>query len=43
MAKHYNLYLEEARSRKMPYLFVRFEDLVANPRPSLERMMRYLL
>ena len=43
MAKHYKLYMDEARQKKIPYLFVRFEDLVDDPKPQLELIMRYLL
>ena len=43
MVKHYGQYMQEARQRKMPYHFVRFEDLVADPRPHYEDIMKYLL
>ena len=33
MRKQYALYLEEARTKKAPYLFIRFEDLVSQPKP----------
>ena len=43
MRKQYGQYILEARERKSPILFVRFEDLIANPRPSLESTLRFLL
>ena len=43
MATHYKLYMDEARRKKIPYLFVRFEDLIDDPKPQLELIMRYLL
>jgi len=43
MVKHYGQYMQEARQRKMPYHFVRFEDLVADPRPHYVNIMKYLL
>ena len=35
--------MAEAKSRKCPILFIRFEDLVINPRPSLENLMKFML
>ena len=33
MARWYNRYIEESKMRKLPILFVRFEDLVTDPEP----------
>lgn len=35
--------MADAKFRRMPALFIRFEDLVLNPRPELYNMMRFLL
>ena len=43
MHNWYKAYLNDARSRQVPVLFVRFEDLVTNPEPELYRMMKFLL
>ena len=39
----FDVYMAEAKSRKCPILFIRFEDLVINPRPSLENLMKFIL
>ena len=43
MKNFYQVYLDDARARQVPILFVRFEDLVMNPEPVLERMMKFFL
>ena len=43
MYRWYKVYLEDARTRQAPVLFVRFEDLVSNPEPELYKMMKFLL
>lgn len=35
--------MDDAKLRKVPVLFIRFEDLVMDARPELENMMRFLL
>lgn len=35
--------MEEAKFRRRPILFLRYEDLVANPEPELQNLMRFLL
>ena len=35
--------MREARLRRVPTLFLRFEDLVANPEPELRSIMSFLL
>ena len=43
MKNFYNVWLADARARQVPILFVRFEDLVMNPEPELEKMMKFFL
>ena len=43
MCNFYRHYMDDARQRKAPILFVRFEDLVANPEPELMKIMQFLL
>jgi len=43
MKDHYQTYLDDARFRRAPILFVRFEDLVVNPEPELMKIMSFLL
>lgn len=35
--------MDDAKYRKVPTLFVRFEDLINNPEPEIKSMMRFLL
>ena len=35
--------MQDARHRKVPILFIRFEDLVMNPEPELCNLMRFML
>ena len=35
--------MKDARARKVPVLFVRFEDLVSRPEPELYKMMKFIL
>ena len=35
--------MKDAKSRSVPTYFVRFEDLVANPEPELNNVMKFLL
>ena len=35
--------MNDAKFRKVPTLFIRFEDLVMNPEPELYNMMSFLL
>ena len=35
--------MADARNRKVPILFIRFEDLVADPEPELRSIMSFLL
>ena len=35
--------MNDAKFRRVPTLFIRFEDLVMNPRPELENMVRFIL
>ena len=35
--------ITEARERRLPILFLRFEDLVMNPEPELIKIMRFLI
>lgn len=35
--------MQDAKSRSAPILFIRFEDLVADPEPELRTMMSFLL
>ena len=43
MKNFYKIYMDDARARQVPILFVRFEDLVMDPEPELERMMKFFL
>lgn len=42
MRQQYMTYIEEARSKKCPILFVRFEDLILNTKPQLENVARFI-
>jgi len=35
--------VKDAKFRDVPMLFIRFEDLVMNPKPEIENMMRFML
>lgn len=35
--------MKDARNREVPTIFVRYEDLVMNPRPELETLMKFFL
>ena len=35
--------MDDAKFRKVPMLFIRFEDLVMNPEPQLYNIMKFLL
>ena len=35
--------MNEAKFREIPVLFVRFEDLVMNPEPELNNIMKFML
>lgn len=35
--------MDDAKYRKVPTLFVRFEDLISNPKPEIKNIMRFLL
>lgn len=35
--------MDDAKFRRVPVLFIRFEDLVMDPKPELYNMMRFLL
>ena len=35
--------MKDAKFRDVPILFIRFEDLVMNPEPEIENMMKFLL
>lgn len=43
MNNWYQTFMKDARMRKAPILFVRFEDLASDPEPSLYRMMEFIL
>jgi hypothetical protein len=43
MKNWFKVILRDARLHKVPTLFIRFEDLVAKPKPELENIMRFLL
>ena len=43
MNNWYQTFMKDARERKVPVLFVRFEDLVSNPEPELYKMMKFIL
>ena len=43
MAEWYKVILFEHRKRVVPMVFVRFEDLVNDPEPQYEDMMRFFL
>ena len=43
LGKWYESLLADARSSKVPFYFVRFEDLISNPQPILEDLMKLLL
>jgi len=42
MAAWYQTYIQEAKMRKVPILFIRFEDLVTDPKSQLTNIMRFL-
>ena len=35
--------MKEAKFREIPVLFVRFEDLVMNPEPELQNIMKFMI
>ena len=39
----FEIVLRDARMHKVPTIFVRYEDLVVNPRPELEKIMKFLV
>jgi hypothetical protein len=43
MARWYRQLLEDAKMKRLPVLFVRYEDLVSNPEPELRQIMAFLL
>lgn len=43
MAAWYRQLMFDAKMKKLPILFVRFEDLVLNPEPELTNIMKFLL
>ena len=43
LGKWYGSLLEDATSGKVPFYFVRFEDLISDPKPILEDLMKLLL
>ena len=43
MINWYKTYMDDARLRAAPILFLRFEDLVMNPEPELYKMMQFML
>ena len=42
-AKFFDVYLKDVKARKVPVLFVRFEDLLTDPEPELRNIMRFFL
>lgn len=42
-ARWFGVYLEDARKKNVPILFIRFEDLLLDPEPSLYKMMQFLI
>lgn len=42
MAKWFRTLMNDAKVKNLPVLFVRFEDLVANPEPQLREIMMFL-
>jgi hypothetical protein len=43
MTAWYKCLMKDARMKRLPYLFTRFEDLVSNPEPELTNIMKFLL
>ena len=43
MKRFYEIYMNDARNKEIPTLFVRFEDLVMDPEPELRKMMAFML
>ena len=43
MLQWYKQYLDDAERKTCPILFVRFEDMVADPEPQLEKIMKFML
>jgi hypothetical protein len=43
MKNWYMTLMNDARMKRLPYLFLRFEDLVSNPEPELSNIMKFLL
>lgn len=43
MKNFYQVYMDDAKYRKVPLIFVRFEDLVMDPEPELTRIMQFML
>lgn len=43
MNNWYQTFMKDARTRKVPIMFVRFEDLVSNPEPELYKIMKFIL
>ena len=39
----FDTYLQDAKKREVPILFVRFEDLIMDPEPELRNIMRFFL
>jgi hypothetical protein len=43
MKKWTKIIMDDAKLRKVPTLFIRFEDLVADPETQLMNIMRFLI
>ena len=42
MKKWYMTLMHDAKLKKIPYLFVRFEDMTTDPEPELANIMKFL-
>ena len=43
ITKYYKQLMHDSKHRKVPMIFIRFEDLVRDPEPELYKIMRFLL
>ena len=43
MRQFFKLYMDDAKMRRVPTLFVRFEDLVMDPETHLGNILRFML
>ena len=43
MGRWYKVHMDDAKLRKVPILWVRFEDLIIDPEPHLHNLMRFML